>query len=135
VKKHIIPAAFLLLAANAGATTLLSNTFETTSSGSVPGWTEIGTNLWGGVGVEYQGANVSAPFSFDVPLTSDTTGNLFVQFYAATSSAQADQQPRLDNVLVTSIPEPTAALLGGLGLLTLVGAHAGNPTCSIHWHL
>lgn len=197
MKKKIIGFASLLLAAQAGATTtLLSDAFNTTSSGSVPGWTEIGSDRWGGVGVENtqngsaqvyfqtaDGVNATAgiyrslgvtgneddtitisfdfgsstgttyagvftaslwdgtpgsgtllgsyvpanqspgvvvPFSFDVLLNSNTAGNMFVQFNAGSSGGGAFEQARLDNVLVTSIPEPSAALLGGLGLLALL---------------
>lgn len=194
MKSTIISISSLLLAAHAGATTiLLDDKFDTISSGSVPGWTEIGSDRWGGVGVEFQNgsnsvyfqtadgvnatagiyrdlgatgtdgdtitisfdfgsspsvytgvftvslwdgtpggtllgsyvpanqlANTIASFSFDVELTSNTVSNLFVQFNAGSSGSASFEQPRLDNVLVTVVPEPASALLGGLGLLGLL---------------
>lgn len=195
MKMKIIGITSLLLAAHAGAaTTLLSDTFETASSGFVTDWTEIGSDRWGGVGVEFQngsntvyfqtadGVNATAgiyrslgvtgneddtitisfnfgsssgtdyngvftaslwdgtpggtllgsyvaadqpqnaisSFSFDVLLNANTAGNMFVQFNAGSSGGGAFEQARLDNVLVTSIPEPSAALLGGIGLLALL---------------
>jgi MYXO-CTERM domain-containing protein len=196
MKKTATSLTFLLLAAHAGAVTLLSDSFDTTSSGFVTNWTEIGTDLWGGVGVEntqngsaqvylqtgdpangwagiyrdlgvtgtagetitisfdfigaagspYNGvftaslwdgtpggtllgslvptnpaASAISPQSFNVVLSSNTSANLFVQFLAAdNTSTGAFEQARLDNVLVTAVPEPAAALLGGIGLLGLL---------------
>lgn len=197
MKKSHIPLSLFVLVTQAKAVTLLSEPFNTPSGDFVTGWTEIGSNLYGGVGVEHQtgpendyqayfqtgdgpnsagiyrdlgvagtagetitigfdfigvtyqsglysgvftaslwdgtpggtllgsyvptnpGLGVIAPESFNVLLSSTTTNNLFVQFNAA-SAGGAFQQPRLDNVLVTVVPEPSVALLGGLGLFGML---------------
>lgn len=189
-KLLLLPLA-VLLTAHAGAATILSDTFSTDIVGSVPGWTETGSNLFGqGVGVEggnaffqidaasiagiykdtgimgllsetitiafdfrgknnaevYTGvftaslwdgvpgvgtqlgsnvpvnpaAGVTSPISFGTILGSNTASNLYVAFNAGVSGNGNFQQPLIDNVLVTSVPEPSAALLGGLGLLALL---------------
>lgn len=193
MKKTLIAVTSVLFAAQAGAVTLLNEPFDTPSGGFVTSWTEIGSDLFGGVGVEFQNgsnsvyfqtgqgtnsagiyrdlgvtgtagdtitigfdfgsstgttytgvftaslwdgspggtqlgsfvpanqpANTSSSFSFNVVLGSNTTSNLFLQFNAASYGGGDFQQPRLDNVLVTAVPEPSAALLGGLGLLGLL---------------
>ena len=194
MKKTIVPIT-ILLAAQVHAATLLSEPFNTESNDFVTGWTEIGSDRWGGVGVENtqngsaqvyfqtadgvnasagiyrslgvngsagetitisfdfgssngttyagvftaslwdgtpggnllgsyvptnQAAGVVVPFNFNVVLASNTASNLFIQFNAASSGSANFEQARLDNVLVTSVPEPAAALLGGLGLLGLL---------------
>ncbi len=203
MKKAIFSVSTILLAAQAGAVTLLSDPFDTPSGDYVTNWTEIGNNLWGGVGVEHQsgaptdyqayfqtgegsnsagiyrdigingsagetitisfdfigvsylsglysgvftaslwdgtpggtllgslvptnpGVSVISPQSFNVVLSSNTANNMFVQFNAASYGGGSFQQPRLDNVLVTAVPEPAAALLCGLSLLGLLRRRRG----------
>lgn len=198
MKTHATALCFIALAAHAGAVTILSEPFNSTSSGFVTGWTESGDDLYGGVGVEHQSGGptdyqayfqtgdfsnasagifrdlgvagsvgqtitvafeligaVGSPFagaftaslwdgapggtllaslvpvnpaatvisaqSFNVTLTSNTVGNLYVQFNAADDGSSGGfQQARLDNVLVTAVPEPAATLLGALGVLGLL---------------
>lgn len=200
MKATIVPLGLVLLASHASAATILSEPFNTLSNDFVTGWTETGSNRWGGVGVENtqngsaqvyfqtadgvdasagiyrdlgvtgsagetitisfdfgssngttyagvftaslwdgtpggtllgsyvptnQSAGVVVPFSFNVVLGSNTASNLFVQFNAASSGSLGFEQARLDNVLVTSVPEPAAALLGGIGLLGLLRRRRG----------
>ena len=66
-------------------------------------------------------AGVSSPITLSHVLTAIATGNLFVQFNASvTAPGSTFDHGIIDNVLVT-IPEPSAALLGLLGLLRLLG--------------
>jgi hypothetical protein len=195
--KTIIFMSAALFASHAGAaTTLLSETFSELSSGSVPGWTETGSDLFGGVGVEvlfgvgsshaffqtngssvagiykstgvtgsinetitisfdllgrsdsavYTGiftaslwdgvpgvgtqlvsnvpvnpaAGITSAISFSTTLVSNTAANLHVAFNAGVSGDGDFEQAIIDNVLVTAVPEPSAALLGGLGMLALL---------------
>lgn len=191
-----------LTCAGQAASVILSDTFPTASVGSVPGWTKIGSNLFGqGVGVEANANHPGSPtelwaffqtdqtgtagiyrstgtvgldgqtvtLTFDLGGNSggnlytgaftasiwdgnptaggtqlssvvpanpaagainvgnlsytfigDTTGDLYVQLNAGTTgTGNGFRQAIADNVLVT-IPEPSAALLGGLGALALL---------------
>ncbi len=70
-------------------------------------------------------SGTSSPITLSTTLTSNTTGNLFVQFNASNTSAGnggngAFNQAIIDNVLVTQVPEPSAALLGAFGALALL---------------
>jgi MYXO-CTERM domain-containing protein len=100
---------------NVSSGALYSGVFTASLWDGTPGGT-----LLGSLTPTNPGVSVISPQSFNVVLASNTASNLFVQFNAASYGGGAFQQPRLDNVLVTAVPEPAAAFLGGLGLLGLL---------------
>ena len=57
-------------------------------------------------------------YNFSYVLPADTTNALHVKFTAVGSANP--EQFLMDSVVVTAVPEPSAALLGGLGVLAML---------------
>jgi MYXO-CTERM domain-containing protein len=93
-----------------------TGTFTASLWDGVPG---VGTQLVSNVPVN-PAAGITSAISFSTTLVSNTAANLHVAFNAGVSGNGAFQQAIIDNVLVTAVPEPSVALLGGLGMLALL---------------
>ncbi|MFD0894301.1 hypothetical protein KBB96_09820 [Luteolibacter ambystomatis] len=62
-----------------------------------------------------------SPITLQTTLVSNTAGSIYVRFNAGvTSPGSGFDQPIIDNVVVTLVPEPSACLFGALGLSVLL---------------
>ena len=98
--------------------------WNTGDSGAPSGLNNFGDQQWGG---DVQGANGSLVLSSNV-LSGLTPGNYTLEVYSEISTNGVDAAATIGNVNggnnykanYTVVPEPSAALLGGLGVLALL---------------
>lgn len=77
-----------------------------------------GTNI-GTINVTFPAASNVALVSQNFTSGGTTQGNVYVRFNAP-GAGQGYQQPLLDNINVSAIPEPSALLLSSLGALLVL---------------
>ncbi|MDP0490236.1 MAG: PEP-CTERM sorting domain-containing protein [Verrucomicrobiota bacterium JB023] len=77
--------------------------------------------LWGASATPTAGTFASTPAS-DLAITSGASDLASIQFFSSHNSSVNNQNKGLwlDDITVTQIPEPSTALLGGMGLLALL---------------
>lgn len=111
---------------NTGSFTSVGMPFQwnTGDLGAPSGLNNFGDQQWGG---DVQGANGSLVLSTNV-LSGLTPGNYTLEVYSEISTNGVNASPTIGNVnggnnykaSFTVIPEPSAALLGGIGMLALL---------------